>query len=216
MQLAAKTLLILAVAVLGITTAEVTSADNGSPTVGHIGICHHTGNSKAHEFVYIEPDASGVLDGHGKLSHQFGDDIIPAFSFTNAHGQTITFPGLNLSTVYGGVTGAVLLANRCKPPAASAATTAPVAQTTTQAATTTQTPPAAATPPPPAAVTPTTVTTTVQITTPTATVTKTVTVPFGETRTVTVQGKTATVHNGPKLVASTSGHSSRAIKHLTG
>jgi hypothetical protein len=102
---------------LGAGLASIVSASgsNGSPTAGHIGICHHTGKSKAHMFIFISPDASGVFDGHGKLKHQFGDDIIPAFSFVNAKGQTITFAGLNLSTVYGSSTGAQLLANSCRP-----------------------------------------------------------------------------------------------------
>jgi hypothetical protein len=102
---------------LGAGLASIVSASgsNGSPATGQIGICHHTGKSKAHMFIFITPDASGVFDGHGKLKHQFGDDIIPAFSFVNPKGQTVSFAGLNLSTVYSGSTGAQLLANRCQP-----------------------------------------------------------------------------------------------------
>jgi hypothetical protein len=120
---------------LGVGLASIVSAagGNGSPTTGQIGICHHTGKSKAHMFIFITPDASGVFDGHGKLKHQFGNDIIPAFSFVNSKGQTISFAGLNLSTVYGGSTGAQLLANRCRP----GGTTTTIHTTTTVHATTT-------------------------------------------------------------------------------
>lgn len=104
---------------LGVGTSIVVAAPNGgssgSPGLGQIGICHSTGNSQAHAFIYITPDASGVFDGHGKLSHQNGDDIIPAFSFVNPQGETISFQGQNLSTVYDGSTGADLLANGCAP-----------------------------------------------------------------------------------------------------
>jgi hypothetical protein len=109
------------------------SSDNGSPTTGHITICHHTGD-KARPFIVISPDASGVYDGHAGLSHQYGDDIIPAFSYVNAHGETVSFPGQNLSTLYGGVTGAVLLANGC---VARAVTTTTVPGTTSTSTTTT-------------------------------------------------------------------------------
>ena len=109
------------------------SSDNGSPTTGHITICHHTGD-KARPFIVISPDASGVYDGHAGLSHQYGDDIIPAFSYVNAHGETISFPGQNLSTLYGGVTGAVLLANGCVARAVTS-TTVPGATTTSTATT---------------------------------------------------------------------------------
>ena len=117
MRKALITIGLAAMFALGIATAAMPSrGDHGSPRKGHVGICHHTGHSRAHEFIYITPDASGVFDGHGKLKHQFGDDIIPAFSFVNAHGQTLSFGGLNLTTLYHGVTGAVLLANKCRRP----------------------------------------------------------------------------------------------------
>ena len=98
---------------LGVGTSWVVAAPNGSPSVAQIGICHHTGNSRAHQFIYITPDASGVFDGHGRLTHQHAEDIIPAFSFVNSKGETVSFSGLNLSTMYGGFTGAQLLATSC-------------------------------------------------------------------------------------------------------
>src|SRR6476646_7281755 len=116
---------------LGLGTSLVVAAPNGSPGVGQIGICHHTGNSQAHAFIFITPDASGVFDGHGQLSHQNGDDIIPAFSFVNPAGETVSFPGQNLSTVYDGFTGAELLANGCEPGSHTTTTTTTVHTTTT-------------------------------------------------------------------------------------
>ena len=124
-------LAIVGVLGLGVGTSLVVAAPNGSPSVGQIGICHHTGNSQAHEFIFITPDASGVFDGHGQVSHQFGDDIIPAFSFVNPAGETINFPGQNLSTVYDGFTGAELLANGCEPGSHTTTTTTTVHTTTT-------------------------------------------------------------------------------------
>jgi hypothetical protein len=109
-------------------------ADHGSPTTGQVTICHHTGDPKR-PFIVISPDASGVYSGHGQLSHQFGDDIIPAFSYVDAHGDTVSFPGQNLSTLYDGVPGATLLENDCVAPAG----TTTVAPTTTQATTGTTT-----------------------------------------------------------------------------
>jgi hypothetical protein len=168
------------------------SSDNGSPTTGHITICHHTGNT-ARPFIVISPDASGVYDGHAGLSHQYGDDIIPAFSYVDAHGETVSFPGQNLSTSYDGVTGATLLANGC---AAAPVTTTTVPVTTTTVPVTTTTVP----------VTTTTVpitTTTVQITTTTVPVTTTTTLGAttspGTTTTTTAGGGVA----GTTTVATT-------------
>jgi hypothetical protein len=124
---------------LGVGTSLVVAAPNGSPGVGRIGICHHTGNSRAHEFIYITPDVSGVFSGHGRLKHQFGDDIISAFSFVNSKGQTVSFAGQNLSTAYDGFTGAQLLANGCRP-GQTTTTTGHTTTTTTTGHTTTTTP----------------------------------------------------------------------------
>jgi len=121
---------------LGVGTSFVVAAPNGSPGVGQIGICHHTGNSQAHAFIYITPDASGVFDGHGQVSHQNGDDIIPAFSFVNPKGETVSFPGQNLSTVYDGFTGAELLANGCAPGTHTTTTGHTTTDTTTDHTTT--------------------------------------------------------------------------------
>lgn len=134
------TLGLIGVLGLGVGVSWVVAAprtSSGSPSTGQIGICHHTGNSQAHEFIYITPDASGVFDGHGTLKHQFGQDIIPAFSFVNPQGDTVSFPGLNLTTLYDGVSGADLLSNGCQPPGTTTTTTTTGHTTTTTPTTTT-------------------------------------------------------------------------------
>jgi hypothetical protein len=110
------------------------SRDNGSPSTGHVTICHHTGDPKR-PFIVISPDASGVYDGHAGLSHQYGDDIIPAFSYVDAHGETVSFPGQNLGTNYDGTSGATLLAQECNQ---TGGTTSTNATTSTHATTSTQ------------------------------------------------------------------------------
>jgi hypothetical protein len=127
-------LLTLIVATFCVATASAHAAtptshkDNGSPGNQPVGICHHTGNSQAHEWVYITPDASGVWDGHAKGGHQdfYGpEDIIPPFSFTDSHGDVHSFPGQNLTQTYdasleptngGPFTGQQILDNQCKAP----------------------------------------------------------------------------------------------------
>lgn len=121
-------------ALVGAATALAGGRDNGSPTTGKVGICHHTGKSRAHEWVYIEPDASGVLAGHAKLGHQDfvgPEDIIPAFVLVDAHGVRHPYAGQNLTTRYGPdlepsatgtVTGAQILANHCAAPGSTTTT----------------------------------------------------------------------------------------------
>jgi hypothetical protein len=192
-----------ALGVAGFLVVPVT-ADNGSPQTGHIGICHHTGKSPAHEWVYIEPDASGVFAGHANVNHQnieFGqEDIIPAFVFVDAHGASHSYPGLNLATRYdssleptagGQFTGAQILAAHCVAPTP----TAPVhATTTTPAApvhvttTTPASPGSTVTVTTPAAIS----TVTVTVTTPTPPAPPPVTVTV-TTTTAGTAGKTVTV-----------------------
>lgn len=183
---------------LGVTPLAIPRGnDHGSPKTGHIGICHHTGHSRAHTFIFIAPDASGVFDGHGKLKHQFADDIIPAFTFVNAHGQTLSFPGLNLATLYNGVPGAVLLANKCQRPTTTTTGSTTTGATTTGATTTGSTTTGSTT----TGATTTVVTTTVVTTTPggisTATVTLPATTVTTPARTVT-NGSTVTVVKAKK------------------
>jgi hypothetical protein len=222
-------LLVLLVASLGagiLTSAAVTnpqgfaavftstSGNNGSPGHQPVGICHHTGNSQAHEWVYITPDASGVWDGHAKGGHQnfYGpEDIIPPFSFTDSAGVVHSFPGQNLGTHYdasleptvgGQFTGQQILNNHCAAPTVTSTTTpttttAPTTTTgstttvrTTTGSTTTGTTPSTTTVTTPGQTN--TVTSTTTVTTPGQTNTVTVTTP-GPTQTVTGPTQTATV-----------------------
>lgn len=127
-------LALVVLALAGAATALAGGSDNGSPTTGKVGICHHTGKSQAHEWVYITPDASGVLAGHANLGHQDfvgPEDIIPAFVLVDAHGVQHSYAGQNLATRYGAdlepsatgtVTGAQILANHCAAPSAPGTT----------------------------------------------------------------------------------------------
>src|SRR5437870_9900927 len=83
-----------ATTVFGVLAANAFAAGNPNVGPGPVGICQDTGNSQAHEWVYITPDASGVYYGHA--GHQDDGDVIPAFTFSNGQGVTISFPGLNL------------------------------------------------------------------------------------------------------------------------
>jgi hypothetical protein len=122
-----------------------------SGKAGHVSICHHTGRSQAHEWVYISPAASGVVNGHGRVRHNYDEDIIPAFSY-RTHKGTANFAGQNLNTRYdaslepasnGQYTGSQILAAHCQAPNSSTTTTnggtTTVGQTTTVVVTTTQT-----------------------------------------------------------------------------
>ena len=78
----------------------------------HITICHRTG-SATNPYVEISPDVEGVIDGHldhDQTGNGLGGDIIPEFKFK---GKTYS---KNLSTDFGGVTGADILANGCVSP----------------------------------------------------------------------------------------------------
>jgi len=80
---------------------------------GHkVTICHATG-SATNPFVSITVDVASILNGQGHAGHA---DIIPAFSYTDHHGVTHSFPGQNLGTDYNGSTGAAVLANGCQIP----------------------------------------------------------------------------------------------------
>jgi hypothetical protein len=83
----------------------------GTPHTGKIAICHAT-SSETNPFVAQSPDASGVLDGH---AHHPGD-IIPPFEYV-VNGLTMFYPGKNMDVLYpGGYTGAEFLANGCRKP----------------------------------------------------------------------------------------------------
>lgn len=108
--------------------ASVSAKDKATGHIaedGAVGICHHTGESRAHEWVYIHPNVSGVWNGHANDNHQDEEDIIPEFSFTDSHGELHNYPGQNLTQKYdstfepaadGQYTGQQILDNNCVAP----------------------------------------------------------------------------------------------------
>lgn len=102
--------------------------------------CHATG-SDTNPFVQITSADESIFEAHGE--HQDNRDIIPAFTFTNSKGQTVSYPGQNLDA-----SGQAILANNCEIPAAKPI---PV-PTETQTPTPTETPTTAPTTTSPAAV----------------------------------------------------------------
>lgn len=94
------------------------------PHNGKVTLCHATPPATAaNGWVQITVSTNAVThEGHG----DHADDIIPAFTYYVKREQ-FTYPGQNLDTVFGGSTGADILANGCArpapPPSSSAATT---------------------------------------------------------------------------------------------
>ena len=152
------------------------SAASATPSP-NITICHATG-SQSNPYTSNTVDASSIdeennqyLDGHGDHS----DDIIPAFSYVNADGQTLSFPGRNLDKLD-------ILQNGCNPVTPTATATATQTATATATATATETATATAT------------ATATETATATATTTALATVGVpGPTTTVGVPGPTTTV-----------------------
>lgn len=184
----------------GLLTAPA-RGDNGTPPTGQFTICHATGSS-SNPYVVEHPDASGIVDGHA--DHQYDEDIIPAFDYTNSQGVTKTYPGQNLGPLsqFGGVTGADILANGCTIPTQGTPTVTVVngqTVTVTQPAVTVQVPGET----PPANVVTQERVVTQTVTTPGQTVVQTVTLPpqvvtqvqtvQAPPQTITVQGPTRTV-----------------------
>ncbi|HEU5006940.1 MAG TPA: hypothetical protein VFT67_08215 [Jatrophihabitantaceae bacterium] len=102
------------------------------PHNGKVTLCHARPPASAKNgWVQITVSTNAVThEGHGKHA----DDIIPSFTYYVKSAQH-TYPGKNLSTMFGGFTGAQILANGCALPAAAAPTPA----TTTPAAVVTKT-----------------------------------------------------------------------------
>ncbi len=126
-----------------LTVSGVINASAQSPASGfHVTICHRTG-SASNPYIIISPDVEGVVNGH--LDHEqtgngLGGDIIPVFTFNG-----VTY-SKNLSTDFGnGITGARILASRCRMPVGATPTPTP-------RVTPTPPPPPPGTPPPPAPV----------------------------------------------------------------
>lgn len=96
-----------------------------------VTLCHATPPATAaNGWVEITVSANAVVHaGHGNHA----DDIIPAFAY-NDHGTGASYPGKNLTTLFGGVAGAVILQDGCTLPAApspvssAAAPAAPTSQ----------------------------------------------------------------------------------------
>jgi len=97
-------------AIVAISAGVATAS---KPPSHKVTICHATG-STTNPFVSITVDVASILNGHGHSGH---DDIIPAFSYTDHHGVTHSYPGQNLGTDYNGSSGSAVLANGCVIPA---------------------------------------------------------------------------------------------------
>ena len=208
--------------------------DNGTPPTGQFTICHATGSS-SNPYVVEHPDASGIVDGHA--DHQYDEDIIPSFDYTNAHGDTATYPGQNLGPLeqFGGISGADILANGCTVPTPNTpGVTNTVTNMQTQTVTVTQNGqtvtvfvPGAT---PPANVVTQERVVTQTVTTPGQTVVQTVTLPpqvvtqvqtvQGPPQTITVQGPTRTVTvTKTKTILKAGAHKTKRAKkkpHFTG
>ena len=165
------------------------SAASATPSP-NITICHATG-SQSNPYTSNTVDASSIdeennqyLDGHGDHS----DDIIPAFSYVNADGQTLSFPGRNLDKLD-------ILQNGCNPvtPTATATVTQTATATVTATATATETATATATATETATATATATETATATATATATETATATATTTALATVGVPGPTTTV-----------------------
>ncbi len=90
------------------STAWTSPPPGGNENSQKVTICHATG-SESNPFVEITVDEAAIFEAHGE--HQNDRDIIPAFTFVNSHGQTVTFAGQNWDA-----NGRAILANDCKVP----------------------------------------------------------------------------------------------------
>jgi LPXTG-motif cell wall-anchored protein len=112
-RVATCVLLVFAFTVLACSGwASTAAASPDDPNFGHKEtICHATGNGS---FVSITVDvaATGLQGGHANHS----GDIIPAFTYVDKDGVTLSYAGKNLGTMYNGSAGAQVLANGCVVP----------------------------------------------------------------------------------------------------
>jgi hypothetical protein len=177
------------------------SKQNGTPSVTKITICHATGSS-TNPFVVETVDASSIVDSMGNSKHP--DDIVPQFTYV-FEGSTAeqSFPGQNLTTTYGGYSGADWLANNCNQPTGAITSTSVSTTTVTVPTTITETELGTTVTEPAVTITkPVTVTITipaVTVTTPGATTV--VTVPSGQTTTVTLPEQTVTLPATTQTIA---------------
>jgi len=115
-------------AVAGGVAMAATATAAPPPHNGKVTLCHARPPASAKNgWVQITVSTNAVThEGHGKHA----DDIIPSFTYYVKSAQH-TYPGKNLSTMFGGFTGAQILANGCALPAASTpAMTTPAAVVT--------------------------------------------------------------------------------------
>lgn len=109
---------IITITICTVIAAIVAPTGFATPPPEHkVTICHATpADTAANGWVAIEVDVASV--GYQQSGHQdeHNADIIPAWSYTNNEGQTVSFSGKNLSTNFGGKTGAQILSNGCVKP----------------------------------------------------------------------------------------------------
>ncbi|WP_212746918.1 hypothetical protein [Sinomonas gamaensis] len=92
----------------GVATSPALASPPSGDTSHKVTICHATG-SETNPFVVITVDKASIAEAHGE--HQDQRDIIPAFTYVNGKGQTISFPGLNWTA-----SGKAIWDNGCKVP----------------------------------------------------------------------------------------------------
>lgn len=107
------------------------AVNNGPPPhpdggANQIPICHATpADTAANGWNLLTPDDDAVATNQSGHSDEHDADIIPAFSYwlkigngNDATWEERTFPGKNLTTDFGGFSGAQILANDCVKPTA--------------------------------------------------------------------------------------------------
>jgi hypothetical protein len=111
----------------GATTTS--AADN----FGAVYLCHAT--QGANPWISEHPNAQAAYNWHVDPPNDKNDhltDIIPPFDY-NDHGDTVHYPGKNLTTDFGGgITGAQILANDCVMPTVVTPAAVATAQTCSQ------------------------------------------------------------------------------------
>src|SRR5579859_356912 len=118
----AKVMLTLGAGAL-MAAGVATSPAFATPPSGHdepqkVTICHATG-SETNPFVQITVADESIFEAHSE--HQNMRDIVPAFTFVNSKGESVSFAGLNLTA-----SGQAMLDNGC-----AVAVATPAAQTPT-------------------------------------------------------------------------------------
>jgi hypothetical protein len=111
-----KFLASLAVAGVVLTgTAGVASATQPNPE-HKVTICHATPpDTAANGWNSITVDVASVGYQHSGHQDEHAADIIPAWSYTDGDGNTVSYEGKNLATVFQFRTGADILGNGCVP-----------------------------------------------------------------------------------------------------